>query len=233
MAYRIDVVANSAAPREDSSPICWIRIIFSVILLLGISVQAADGPGNLAPPHASLEYRGAVLDYETRQPVEGAYIVASYYIRRADPSGQTNWCIKTRGMYTGADGKYWFPVEERNGLSPLMTSAIKPGYAYKTVTQIDSDVWRKQDQVAYDGHDIFLVRQDEKKPDLRFGGDQGCWHAEVAEAAAAGVQFLRIELEEYKKYNGSEQTITAITEEIAFFERLPRQSDVSKSRGWK
>lgn len=233
MAYRIDVVARSELSWANFAPIHWPTVVAFLILSSAVNVAAQDVSIKSPSPHAPLELTGTVFDYETKQPLEGAYVVASYKIRRANVAGQTIWCVKTRGMYTGEDGKYWFPVEERNGLSPLNADAIKPGYAWKTSTQIESDVWYRQDQQAYTGHDIFLIRQDEKKPSFQFGGENGCWHAETAEDAAAGVEFLKIELEETKRYDGGRQGIKALSETIAFFERLPKQRDPAEAKGQK
>ena len=64
----------------------------------------------------------------TKQPIEGAYVVAIYREQVVSMAAMNSWCVKTRGMYTGKDGKFRFPVENLKGNSPLYAGAIKPGY---------------------------------------------------------------------------------------------------------
>ena len=40
------------------------------------------------------------------QAIEGAYVVATYNVMVAGPAVITSWCVKTKGMYTGPDGKF-------------------------------------------------------------------------------------------------------------------------------
>src|SRR5450759_1147278 len=85
-----------------------------------------------APPGTfrgiDFEFTGNVRDKETKEPLEGAYVVAIYYIREASAGVGSFNCQKTKGMYTGKDGKFHFPIEKLNNLSPGEVTAIKPGY---------------------------------------------------------------------------------------------------------
>ncbi len=152
------------------------------------------------------EFTGTVYDAVTKQPIEGAYVFASY--RKL--VGVNSRCYKTRGMYTGKDGKYRFPIEQLDGLSPWLTSAIKPGYYFVKFDTPTREVWDRQDASSYSNRHIYLNPQDPAKPNFLIGtGEEFCFGATTTEYATAGTQFLRIELAEYLKYGAGEQRIEA------------------------
>jgi hypothetical protein len=201
-----------------------IAAALSAFLAAGLPASATDAEKAVT----GLEYRGTVYDLDTKQPLEGVYVVAGYYVATTTPPVVAVFCKKTRGMYTGPDGKFAFPVEKRDGRSPRNASAIKSGYSHDHGVQIHGDVWTKQDQAAYSGHDIYLRRQDEKMVGIRFGqGDERCDHAETAEDAAAAAQFLRIEAQERKRLGASSKVVDGVLERARALEMLPSRSAVS------
>jgi hypothetical protein len=171
------------------------------------------------------ELTGTVFDADIKQPIEGAYVVATYKIQRAGAEAVTSWCVKTLGMYTGKDGKYHSPVEKRDGRSPRATNAIRPGYFWTDSTFPSDDVWNRQDATSYSNRDIYLKKQDPKNPSFHFSDrEEVCDHAPTREAAAAGTEFLRLSLAEDTKYGASEQGRRSVEETIHVFEGLPSES---------
>jgi hypothetical protein len=152
------------------------------------------------------EFTGTVYDAATKQPIEGAYVFASY----REPVGVNSRCYKTRGMYTGKDGKYHFPIDKLDGYSPWFTSAIKPGYYFGSFDAPNREVWQRQDASSYADRNLYLIPQDPAKPNLRIGsGEEFCTGAHTKDDAAAGAQFLQLELREYIRYGAGAEQIDA------------------------
>src|SRR5881398_3481704 len=69
---------------------------------------------------------GHVIDVDTGKPIEGAYVMAVYNEAGGQWFvGSTHWCVATKGMYTGKDGKFHFP--KGTGWDPQI-HGIKPDY---------------------------------------------------------------------------------------------------------
>jgi hypothetical protein len=181
--------------------------------------------GEAASTAANFEYTGIVRDSETREPLEGAYVVAGYRKVVSGPAATRSWCVKTRGMYTDKDGKFHFPVENLDGSSPASASAIKPDYFRGSSARPDPDEWRKQTAKAYANRDIYLHKQEPSTPTLLFGyGDEDCDHAATRQDAEAGVQFMKIEQAEKIKYGAPKNSIDAGWRVIQRYESLPSNS---------
>mgnify|MGYP001788432345 CR=1 FL=1 len=170
------------------------------------------------------EFTGTVLDHETKQPIEGAYVIAMYSIVRAGPAAVTAWCVKTKGMTTGKDGKFHFPIAELDGLPPDV-SAIKPDYFLAGVEiprAWNRSTFRGWD--VYQGWDVYLSKQNPDKPNRRIsaGNREDCWYATTRVDAAASVEFLKLSLEEFKKYVPLENRLhEGILNRIRHYEALP------------
>jgi hypothetical protein len=195
--------------------------------LLSLAVLGASTPrlqAETAKP-INFEMTGTVLDSATMQPIEGAYVVASYQVPVVGPAASTSWCVKTRGMHTGKDGKFRFPVEKLDGYSPVWASAIKPGYYRGRPLPPDPVAWKKQSAEAYSGRDLLLNPQDPTRPQFKYGsGDEFCNHAATRQDASAGVEFLRIELSEYIRLGAGQQGINATRKMIERLESLPSRA---------
>jgi hypothetical protein len=170
------------------------------------------------------ELTGTVRDADTKEPLEGAYVIATYKIVRSGLAATATPCVKTKGMYTDKDGTYHFPVEKLDGRNPSSTNAIKPGYFLHGYARPDSSAWKNQSAAAYSGRDIYLKKQDPSKPDWRYhDGDVICHEAPTREAAAAGIQFLKIALTEEVRYGAPAQGLEATKGLIEIFERRPSE----------
>jgi hypothetical protein len=168
------------------------------------------------------ELTGMVLDAVTKQPIEGAYVIAGYRIWIEGAHDRPDRCVK--------DGKYHFPVEKLDGLSPVGTSAIKPGYFRGGVIRPERDVWQKQGAAAYAGHDLFLKPQDAAKPvfEFAYGGDDICRFAKTREDAAAAIEFLKIEIAEITRLGAQARGVEATRQLLERLESLPSAADPKK-----
>jgi hypothetical protein len=175
------------------------------------------------------ELTGTIRDADTKEPLEGAYVIATYKIVRSGLAATATPCVKTKGMYTGKDGAYHFPVEKVDGRNPSSTNAIKPGYFLQNRDLPDPNVWKKQNAAAYSGRDIYLKKQDSAKPDWRFSDlDEICHEAPTREAAAAGIEFLKLRLAEQAKYGAPSQAMEGTREVIQILERRPSEIRTGK-----
>ena len=111
--------------------------------------------------------------------------------------GAFMYCVKTKGMYTGKDGKFHFPVDKLNGISPYELRAIAPNYFW--VEQIFKDnVGTGREK--YTGRDVYLKKQDPAKPSLDYGGLVLCERPTSIGAVEANIQYLKILSNEYRKF---------------------------------
>lgn len=190
------------------------------------TVALASVVAYCAPPgtfrRIDFELTGTVRDKETRQPIEGAYVVAVYLIQESGLAASALNCKKTKGAYTDKDGKYRLPVEKLDGLSPQDVTAIKPGY-YGTDREIPNiEQRRAQNADTYSNRDHYLIKQNPDKPEFRFGFSLlGCTFAESREDVAASIQFKKIELAEVKRLAGENWLIENVSRGIARLEALP------------
>lgn len=91
-------------------------------------------------------------------------------------------------MCTGRGGGYRFPVEQLGGLSPRLTSAIKPGYHFDKFDTSTREVRRGQDASSHSNRHIYLNPQDPAKPDFLIGtGEEFCFGATTPVYATADV----------------------------------------------
>lgn len=165
---------------------------------------------------------GRVLDKETMQPVEGAYVVAIYRTQRAGVAAVTSHCTKSRGMITGKDGKYSFPVEKRDGYSPFAAHAIHVDYQSGIEMNKPEHIRIKQNAEAYSDRDILVARQQlgEKFSAGGTGEVSDCIYATNPQDAAAATEFLRIERAQYIKYAPSHGVIKILDRQIKRLETL-------------
>ena len=170
------------------------------------------------------EFTGTVLDHETMQPIEGAYVIAMYSTVIGGPARVTERCIKTKGMTTGKDGKFHFPIDGLEG-GPPNVSAIKPDYFLARIKI--PHAWNLstfRGLAVYQGWDVHLSKQNADKPsrDITAGNREDCHYATTREDAAASVEFLKLSLEEFKKYVPLENRLhEGIFNRIRHYEALP------------
>ena len=195
------------------------RWIIATVALASVVAYCAP-PGTFR--RIDFELTGTVRDKETKQPIEGAYVVAVYLIRESGFAASALNCKKTKGAHTDKDGKYHLPVEKLDGLSPHDVAAIKPGY-YGTDREIPTiQQQRAQNADTYANRDHYLIKQNPDKPEFRFGFSQlGCIFAESREDVAASIQFKKIELAELERLGAEPRRVRGAIDEIARLESHP------------
>lgn len=110
----------------------FIKVIIILLLILSVS-----------PAHAWLfyskpEFRGRVIDSETKQPMEGVVVVVLYNKWEfSGPGGGNTFPMDAREMLTDKNGDFYFPAY-RTMIGPLSRSSevsfiiFKPGYLSAT-----------------------------------------------------------------------------------------------------
>ena len=200
----------------------FVRIAYAGVALVCVAATPAWSLDLSLLGKPNFELVGTVLDADTKQPIEGAYVVATYKALRTSSTGVASYCIKTAGMYTGPDGKYHFEIDKLDGRSPYTTNAIKTDYFWVFTKNPKGYVFEKQNADAYSGRDIFLKKQDPANADFRLSnGEEVCYDAPTREAARAGADFLKYELQEETKYGASKQGREATERQIRRLESLP------------
>ena len=172
-----------------------------------------------SPEKIDFELTGRVLDKETKEPIEGAYVIAKYMSVVAGPAAVASHCVKTKGMYTGKDGKFHFPVEKRDGYSPLDVEAIKIDYSYWTTDIKPDHIHHQQTAEAYTDRNVYLIKQDPNNPSF-FGGAVDCLYAKNSEDVAASVEYYKIKKAQSIKYNRDKGLLESIDSWIQQHEKL-------------
>jgi hypothetical protein len=153
-----------------------LRVVAASIILTATLAYCA------AADKAIIEAGGTVIDVTTMLPVEGAYVMNVYYESGAALFGHSgHWCVKTKGMYTGKDGKFHFPIAKS---SFLYVHAIKPDYfsTHNIGPQKMERLWYGVERVIEDPN-LYLKPQDPAKPDFQLDNAnvvfEKIYHAEI------------------------------------------------------
>jgi hypothetical protein len=111
-----------------------LGVIFIIFLLC--TQMAGAGSGWLIYHERS--FKGRVIDAETKEPVEGAVVVAQYHSNVLGPTGSHTTLIDVQEALTDSEGKFFIPSKTRI-IYPLSvgddTSFLvwKPGYKRKDI----------------------------------------------------------------------------------------------------
>jgi hypothetical protein len=186
---------------------------FLIAALLGTSTLAYCAPADwfgLRKPN--FELTGQVLDFDTKQPIEGAYVLAVYQtISSAWLVGSSLNCVKTKGMLSDKEGRFHFPVEKLDQMSPGELHAIKPDYFLKTRAEVSDADFKAQNKSAYSNRHVYLKKQDVAKPDFQYGF-RYCQRPESSEAIEAALIFMGMTVEEETKFGKDVRSINAVRE---------------------
>jgi hypothetical protein len=197
MANRLDVNAK----------VRGIVLVVSLSVTCGLSQEVCAVEGVAT---------GTVVDWDTRAPLANAYVLAVYREPRVVQGvSRDSRCVKTLGMYTGPDGRFSFPLERMDGYSPYVFRAIASGYYAGIIRGADGRAWLKRTSNYLDIQ-ILMRKQDPKNPSFQYSsGDEYCEHAPSPKDAAAGTEFMRVELREMMRYEASAEVIEGIRRDIA------------------
>jgi hypothetical protein len=172
------------------------------------------------------EFTGQVLNKGTLEPYEGAYVIAVYEKVDLGFAGSARYCYKTKGMFTGKDGKFHFPIDKLDGNSPFIVHAIKPGYFLFDWALPSEALSKAQIKETYQNRHVYLQKQDVAKPSFQHGFED-CQRPESAEAIEAAVQFMQIEIGEVTKY-GFEQRALGVRNLMKSMQQLAEKQSNKK-----
>ncbi len=181
-----------------------LTLFLSVLLLITTAASCS-------PPWVNrtidFEFTGQVLDHDTKQPIEGAYVLAVYEkVDSAFAVGTVRYCVKTKGMLSDNEGKFHFPIDKLDGNSPHIALAIKQDYFLHTMAIPSDAVWKAQTKETYSNRHVFLKKQVPGAPEYAYGLST-CQRPESREAAAANVQAYKIEREEYIRLGRGDSSV--------------------------
>jgi hypothetical protein len=153
---------------------------------------------------------GQAIDVTTGKPLAGVFMVAIHQRAGGVAFAHSGiWCVKTVGQYTDAEGRFRFTYEE--GREPEFLF-IKPGYYREYRPQYVDGIpqaWpRSIDYKNYDKNyrsphqhvNVYLRPQDPSRPRFDYGDESLCTRATSLEDVQPMIDFLNIELDEFKKY---------------------------------
>jgi hypothetical protein len=198
------------------------QVLGIISLLAAVSVFAyCAPPGQYGKP--ALDITGTVFDQDTKQPIAGAYVLAIYEESGGSFAGTSNWCVKTKGMTTGEDGRYHFPVERLDNKSPARIAAIKADYYLYSSLAPSEALQRAQSKATYTNRDVYLKKQDVAKPEFRWGPAEAyCTRAKSADDVAAAIVFFKKTLEEQIRFKRPDEQIKNKREMIQDLENIPQ-----------
>jgi hypothetical protein len=194
-------------------------LIFSGAFFFPSAVHAAGWwPGS----KIDFELTGQVLDIDTNEPIEGAYAIAVYKEGRSGIAGTGSFCVKTKGMYTGKDGRFHFPVEKRDGYSPIDVNAVRSGYFFAKVSVPSRKSHEAQNAEAYTNRHVYLRKQDVNNPRFQYQEDEFyCTYGKTLEDVTASITFFKVINEEYARFGARKQGRDSLTELIRDLESRP------------
>jgi hypothetical protein len=172
------------------------------------------------------EFTGQVLNKGTLEPYEGAYVIAVYEKVDLGFAGSARYCYKTKGMFTGKDGKFHFPIDKLDGNSPFIVHAIKPGYFLLDWALPSEALSKAQIKETYQNRHVYLQKQDPAKynPGYPYGE---CSRPESREAAEANIQYLKLERDELIRigshFDWFQNSIDIIDRRIQRLQSVPDQ----------
>jgi hypothetical protein len=181
--------------RNTMSPVTQkLKPFVFATALLSLTTLAACSPPWASKP-IDFELTGQVLDFDTKQPIEGAYVLAVYEKVDLGPAASARYCVKTKGMVSDKEGRFHFPVEKLDSHSPTIVHAIKPDYFLKTWKMPGDDLVKAQNKATYSDWHVYLKKQDVAKYEAGYGYGE-CSRPESREAAEANIKYLQLERDE-------------------------------------
>jgi hypothetical protein len=177
---------------QKSKPFLLAAAALSLMMAASCELPAADGVINF-------EFTGRVLDKDTKEPIEGAYVLAVYEKVDMGFAASARYCVKTKGMLSDKEGKFHFPIDKLDGNSPHQVVAIKPDYYFRGNKPVSEESWKKQNKETHSNRDVYLKKQDPAKPEFLYEFNR-CQRPESSEAIEAAVQFTNIVISEQIKH---------------------------------
>ena len=156
----------------------------------------------------SLKIAGVVIDATTSKPLDGAWVLLSFHEARTDGFSASTRCVRTTGMYTGANGAFHFTVDKEERIGAV--TAIRPGYHLYAVDQPTREQWNARDSKAFSNFKILLQEQDQNHPRWDTNPEAYCDWARTSKDVEAADTFLEIQVEDEKRYGNSPERTRAL-----------------------
>lgn len=107
-----------------------IRFIILVMLLFSFTATRSEAGWLI---YHKPEFRGKVIDAETKEPIEGAVVVVAYFKYTIGIAGRDTSVIKTKETLTDKNGGFYFPayttvIQPLSGVDKVEFIIYKPGY---------------------------------------------------------------------------------------------------------
>lgn len=110
----------------------YLSAFIIVFILIISSVQTSQAAWLM---YSKPEFRGRIVDADTKQPIEGAVVVILYYKRSTfdlNPGGTSSYVTKAKETLTDKNGEFYFPsYSEFMGFNEDVGARFiffKPGY---------------------------------------------------------------------------------------------------------
>lgn len=173
---------------------------------------------------------GQAIDVTTGKPLAGVFMVAIHQRAGGVAFAHSGiWCVKTVGQYTDGQGRFRFSYEKGHEPEFLF---IKPGYypefKPQDVNGIPQQWPRPPGYKDYDKNyrnphqhvNVYLRPQDPTSPRFNYGDDRLCDRATSLEDVQPMIEFLKIEIEELRKYGVDPKIVKSHEDSIELQSRL-------------
>jgi hypothetical protein len=130
-----------------------MKYLVSLLIVAAISVLAASQSSAAWLIYHKPEFRGKVIDAETKGPIEGAVVVVTYSKYTAGIAGRDISVIKAKETLTDKNGGFYFPayttiIGPLSGEDKAEFIIYKPGYGSFPNYQVTPS-WRMTDQEGF------------------------------------------------------------------------------------
>ncbi|MEO8101533.1 MAG: hypothetical protein ABI790_03350 [Betaproteobacteria bacterium] len=201
----------------------------ALLALMAICICTAESCSLVDDRTIDFDFTGQVLDYDTKQPIEGAYALAVYEKVDLGLAASARYCVKTKGMVTGKDGKFNFPIERLDSVSPAQVFAIRADYYLRANEPVASEARNKNNKETYSNRHVYLKRQDPAKPEFLYGFRR-CERPLSTEAIEPAIKFMQLEISESNKYGRDVRSTNSISGSIESMQRAASSQTYSEKK---
>ena len=104
-----------------------------VLVLLAMCFLLLSGMSLLTGKYYLSSFEGKVVDAETKEPIEGAAVLAVYFKETFSPAGSNHYAVDAQETLTGTDGQFKIPSkagrsDDYRGRLDCNLIIFKPGY---------------------------------------------------------------------------------------------------------
>lgn len=146
-----------------------------IILIIGLSVGFSVVSGMLfvgCGKHTLRSFKGKVVDAETKEPIEGAVVLAVYFDEAISPAGSSSFEIDAQETLTDANGEFEIPSKkvklEGVWWEPDCNLLIfKPGYGVFPKHKLSNAVGENKSWPPPDKYIVYEIPKLETREEMR------------------------------------------------------------------